>query len=115
MRGGGSFNGFVVRTLQRVARAQDPRPEQAEFNTSLCFVSRQSKPNTPLQSLSPPGPTDAPPVRQEQDSEEARPAQCLLQGPRCRLSWTLPTPSGEGGWMLLWGLLNHLGSRPSPH
>lgn len=49
---GDHFNGFVVRTLQRVARAGDPRPKQAEFNTSLCFVSRQSKPTTPLQSLS---------------------------------------------------------------
>lgn len=68
---GNHFNGFVVRTLQGVARAQDPRPEQAEFNTSLCFVSRQSKPTTPLQSLSPAG---APPVLWEQDSEEARPS-----------------------------------------
>lgn len=41
---GDHFSGFVVRTLQRVARA--------EFNTSLCFASRQSKPTTPLQSLS---------------------------------------------------------------
>ncbi|EPQ08928.1 Homeobox protein Hox-B3 [Myotis brandtii] len=90
---GDHFHGFVVRTLQRVAQARDPRPKQAEFNTSLCFVSRQSKPTTPPQSLSLARACRRPTSAREQDSEEARPAWCLLQGPRCRHSWTLPTPT----------------------
>lgn len=76
---GDHFNGFVVRTLQGVScwsPAWGTHWEQAEFNTRLCFVSGQSKPTTPLQS---PGPSSAPPLHQEPDSE-VKPAQCLLHG-----------------------------------
>lgn len=44
--------------------------QQAEFNTSLRFVSEQSKPTTPLQSRSPAG---TPPLHQDLDSKKARP------------------------------------------
>lgn len=82
-----------------------PTSGEAEFNTSLCFVSGQSKPTTPLQSaalLAPhPGGRQEQGFRGEGRGRSAAPAGTYR--------------GRQAGWLFLWGLVRHLGPQPPPH